>query len=94
MTSSSTETRAERGTEFIYAIAGIADLTASRVAGAIRRVQGLAARSDLAMLAGDGRADLLSRGELAFRRRSHVPEAHLETLARRAAAQREPGTDA
>jgi len=94
MTTSSTKVRASRSEELVYAMAGIADLTACRVGGVIRQFQGLLGRSDLGMLAGDGRADLLSRGELAFRRRSHSSEAHLETLARRVVAQRGADADA
>jgi hypothetical protein len=82
--------RAPRSEEFAYAIAGLIDLTASRVTGVIRQAQGVFRRSDLGLLAGEGRADLQSRGELAFRRGSHQPQAHMETLARRVVEQRGP----
>jgi hypothetical protein len=85
--------RAPRSEEFAYAIAGLMDLAAGRVIGVMRQVQYVFRRSDLGLLAGDGRTDLQSRGELAFRRSSHQPEAHLETLARRLVAQRGPGAD-
>lgn len=86
--------RSPRSEEFAYAFAGFIDLTANRVIGVMRQVQDVLRRSDLGLLAGDARADLQSRGELAFRRSSHQPEAHLETLARRAATQRDPHADA
>lgn len=94
MASTDKETRAPRSEELAYAIAGFMDLTASRVVGVMRQVQGVLRRSDLGLLAGDGRADLRSRGELALQRTSHEPEAHLETLARRVVAQRSPHADA
>jgi hypothetical protein len=87
MSTTDDKARAPRSEEFAYAIAGFIDLTASRVIGVMGQVQDVFRRSDLGLLAGDGRADLQSRGELAFRRNSHQPEAHLETLARRAVKQ-------
>lgn len=85
--------RAPRSEEFAYAIAGFIDLAADRVIGVMGQVQDVFRRSDLGLLTGDGRADLQSRGELAFRRSSHQPEAHMETLARRAATLRGPQAD-
>ena len=85
--------RAPRSEEFAYAIAGFIDLTADRVIGVMGQVQDVFRRSDLGLLTGDGRSDLQSRGELAFRRSSHQPEAHLETLARRAVTLRGPQAD-
>jgi hypothetical protein len=94
MTTPSPQTRAPRSEDLAYAAAGLIDMATYRVVGLMREVRGLLHRSDLRVIARDGHADLLSRGELAFRRHSHVPESHLETLARRAAAQRGPDADA
>jgi hypothetical protein len=85
---------ASHSEELAYAMAGLIDMAAYRVMGVAREVQGLLRRSDLGLLVGEGRADLLSRGELALRRRAHMPEAHLDTLARRAVAQRGADADA
>ena len=93
MATTDDKARAPRSEEFAYAIAGFIDLASSRVIGVGRQVQDVLRRSDLGLLAGDGRADLKSRGELAFRRSSHQPEAHLETLARRVVAQHGLHTD-
>lgn len=93
MTTTDDKVRAPHSEEFAYAIAGFIDLTATRVTGILRQVQDVCRRSDLGLLAGDGRADLQSRGELAFRRSSHQPEAHLETLARRVVTRRDPHAD-
>jgi hypothetical protein len=89
MTPTDDNARVSRTEEAAYVMAGLIDMAASRVTGLARQVQGVLRRRDVRLLAGDGRVDLRSRGELAFRRGSHQPEAHLETLARWVAEQRE-----
>lgn len=87
----SADTGAPRSEELAYLIAGLVNLTAGRVTGVMQRVQGVLRRSDLGLLADDGRADLRSRGELTLRRGAYQAEAHLEALARRVAAEHDDG---
>jgi hypothetical protein len=86
------EARADvpRSQYLMYAVAGAVDVAASPLVTMLRRAQALFGRSDLAQLAGNGGEELAARGKLAVQRSSHVPEAHLESLARQVAAMRPP----
>jgi hypothetical protein len=70
----------------MHTAAGLADLAADGLRGLGRRL----APSTV----GDATADLRSRGELAVKRQSHVPQPHLETLAQLAVAARDAKLDA
>jgi hypothetical protein len=83
--SDSTAGSARRG-EAGYVVAGLADLALSGAGSALRGLRGLLSRSDLAELAKDGQDDLKARGRLAVQRHASLPEPHLESLARQAAA--------
>ncbi|GAA1987505.1 hypothetical protein [Kitasatospora viridis] len=76
----------EGGRDPLYAVAGLADLALDRAGAALRGLRGLLGRSDLAELARDGQDELTARGRLLVQRHAATPEAHLELLARRAAA--------
>lgn len=67
--------------EVLCLAAGIADVVAEGVRGLTRRVPGPA----------EVRQELRARGELALRRNGAAPEAHMEVLARRAAARLRDG---
>jgi hypothetical protein len=67
--------------EVLYLAAGVADLVAEGVRGLTRRLPGLA----------EARQELRARGELALRRTSTEPRAHLEVLARQAAERNQDG---
>ncbi|MER5865189.1 polyprenyl synthetase [Kitasatospora sp. NPDC002040] len=73
------------GEDLVYAVAGLADLALSRVERGAGLLRGLLRRDDLGELAREGHQDLKARGELALKRHA-VPEAHMEQLARIAAA--------
>jgi len=81
---------APRSQYLVYAVAGAVDVAASPLVTMLKRAQGLFGRSDLGQLAGNGGDDLAARGKLAVQRGSHVPEAHLESLARQVVAMRPP----
>ncbi|HEY1625107.1 MAG TPA: hypothetical protein VGG16_15045 [Streptosporangiaceae bacterium] len=82
---------APRSQYLMYAVMGAVDAAASPLVATVRKVQRLTRRSDLGALASDGGSDLAARGKLAAQRSAHVPEAHLETLARQVMAMRQPG---
>ncbi|GLW09549.1 hypothetical protein Misp01_46780 [Microtetraspora sp. NBRC 13810] len=72
--------------EILLTLAGAADLVLDRVEVATRRLRATLGRSDLTELLREGHDDLKARGRLTLGR--HVPESHLEVLARRAAERR------
>jgi hypothetical protein len=76
------------GESVMYAAAGVADMVYGRVEDAARRVHSQLRRSDITDMARDGHEDLVTRGELAIRRRSATSESHLEVLARWVVQQR------
>ncbi|MEU8310189.1 hypothetical protein AB0C84_42120 [Actinomadura sp. NPDC048955] len=73
--------RAGPGNDMLCLAAGVADLVAEGLRVMARRVPGPA----------EVRQELRARGELALRRNGAAPEAHLEVLARRAAARLRDG---
>jgi hypothetical protein len=85
---------APRSQYLVYAVMGAVDAAVSPLVTTVRKVQRLTRRSDLGALASDGGSDLAARGKLAAQRRAHVPEAHLETLARQVMAMRPPRAEA
>jgi hypothetical protein len=89
---SDAEVRADapRSHYLMYAVAGAVDVATSPLVTMLRRTQALFGRSDLTQLAGSGGDELAARGMLAVQRSSHVPEAHLESLARQVVAMRPP----
>ncbi|QGV82929.1 hypothetical protein EIZ62_30130 [Streptomyces ficellus] len=68
--------------------AGVADLAFSGLSSAARTARGLLTRADVPELAAEARQQLRARGRLVMDRAAVVPPAHLEVLARRAAARR------
>ncbi|WP_129840553.1 polyprenyl synthetase [Streptomyces sp. RFCAC02] len=70
----------------VLLLAGMADLAVGAVTSAVGTLRGFLGRADTAGLAADARHDLTARGRLALDRWATVPPAHLEILARRAAA--------
>ncbi|MEV0667887.1 hypothetical protein ACIBI3_40375 [Actinomadura luteofluorescens] len=68
--------RAGSRDEMLCLVAGVADVVAEGLRGLTRRMPGPA----------EVRQELRARGELALRRNGQTPEAHLEVLARQAAA--------
>nr|WP_155074193.1 hypothetical protein [Streptomyces taklimakanensis] len=65
---------------------GLADWALDGLTTALEGLRGLLGRADLADLARKGEQDLRARGRLALDRLATVPPAHVETLARHAAA--------
>jgi len=77
--------------EVLLTAAGVADLAYSQVKRLLRPVRDVVNRSDLRELTREGHGDLKARGSIALDRRvPATPPAHLETLARRAAARSTP----
>jgi hypothetical protein len=66
--------------------AGLADLAVSTLGSAFVTVRGLLRRSDTAELAAEAQQDLIARGRLVLDQYAAAPPAHLEVLARHAAA--------
>ncbi|MEW2569404.1 polyprenyl synthetase [Streptomyces sp. NPDC047070] len=83
-----TERRGGLDERAVLLVAGLAELTVSTVGSALGTVRGLLRRSDAAELAAEAEHDLLARGRLVLDRYASAPPAHLEILARRAAARR------
>jgi hypothetical protein len=75
-----------RDLEAVLVMAGVADLALTGIGAALRGVQGLLRRSDLAELAQDGQEEMKARGRLALQRYACVSDSHMELLARRVAA--------
>ncbi|MFF3307484.1 polyprenyl synthetase [Streptomyces sp. NPDC004082] len=73
--------------------AGVADLAIGAMSTVVGGLRGLLGRSDVVELAGEGREDLKARGQLALDRYAARPPAHMEVLARHAAARRAGGAD-
>src|SRR3979409_943741 len=86
MTETSDGTGDSREREAVLLLAGVADLALSGLGAALRGVQGLLRRSDLAELAQDGQEEMKTRGRLALQRYACVSDSHMELLARRVAA--------
>ncbi|GAB2620285.1 hypothetical protein GCM10027168_60440 [Streptomyces capparidis] len=74
--------------------AGLADIALSGLGSAVGRARDLLRRSDGAGLAAEAERDLEARGRLLLDRYASVPPAHLEVLARHAAARRASEGDA
>ncbi|NSC20033.1 polyprenyl synthetase [Streptomyces albus subsp. chlorinus] len=72
---------------------GAAELAVSGLATALGRVRELLSRADVPELAADGGEELKARGRLVLDRLATGP-AHLEVLARQAAARRADSDDA
>ncbi|WP_228973759.1 polyprenyl synthetase [Streptomyces sp. DH12] len=77
----------------VLLVAGLAEVAASGVASLLGGVRGALRRTDGDGLAGDAQEELKARGRLVLDRYATVPPAHLETLARHAAARRAEGGD-
>jgi hypothetical protein len=73
--------------------AGVADLAIGALGSVVGGLRGLLGRSDVVDLAGAGREDLKARGRLVLDRYAARPPAHMEVLARHAAARRAGGAD-
>ncbi|MGI5200758.1 hypothetical protein ACQEU6_04035 [Spirillospora sp. CA-108201] len=73
--------RAGPRNETLCLAAGVADVVAEGLRGLARRMPGPA----------EVRQELRARGELALRRSGAAPEAHMEVLARQAAARPQDG---
>lgn len=76
----------QRGRDLLALLAGAADLGLETAEGLIGKARGLLGRSDLGELAADAHGDLKARGDVLLGRLAPPPEAHMETLARRAKA--------
>lgn len=85
--------RYSMGQEIVRLVAGLADLGLEQAENAAHAARALIGRSDLRELAGDCRSDLSARGAALIGRFGPPPQAHMETLAQRAAA-REDAVDA
>lgn len=81
--------------EVVLTVVGVADLAFSQAKALLRPVGDVIGRSDLRELTREGHGDLKARGRLALDRRLPATQpAHLEALARRAAAVRSTSGDA
>ncbi|MFJ5264698.1 polyprenyl synthetase [Streptomyces sp. NPDC088387] len=74
--------------QMVLLAAGLADLAVSTLDTALGTVRSLLRRSDVAELVGQAEHDLRARGRLVLDRYASAPPAHLEILARQAAARR------
>ncbi|MFF6815689.1 polyprenyl synthetase [Streptomyces sp. NPDC012403] len=72
--------------QVVLLVAGLADLAVSTLSSALGTVRGLLRRSDTAELAAEAEQDLIARGRLVLDQYAAAPPAHLEVLARHAAA--------
>ncbi|MFC3454075.1 hypothetical protein [Amycolatopsis speibonae] len=93
MTDSDAKTEQQDENEAMLLVAGVADMALSGVGSALTGLQSLLKRSDTADLAHEGHQQIKARGRLALARYAAVAPSHLELLARRIAAQREPHLD-
>jgi len=81
--------------EVVLTVVGVADLAFSQVKALLRPLGDVISRSDLRELTREGHGDVKARGRLALDRRLPATQpAHLEALARRAAAGRSMSGDA
>ncbi|ANS70483.1 hypothetical protein SLINC_8259 [Streptomyces lincolnensis] len=72
----------------VLLVAGLADVAMTTLGSALGTVRGLLRRSDVTELAAEAEQDLVARGRLVLDRYGAVPPAHLEVLARHAAARK------
>lgn len=70
-------------------LAGLADLGLEAAEGAVRRARGVLGRADLPDLAADLRREVQAHGDVVLDRAAPPAQAHMEALARRAAARAE-----
>lgn len=82
------------GGSVLRLLLGVVDVGLEQAEHAVHAARGLFGRSDLGELAADVRADLDARGDTVLGRVAPSPEAHMETLARRARAARSESADA
>ncbi|WP_194917917.1 hypothetical protein [Catenulispora rubra] len=75
-------------------LAGLADLGLEAAEGALRRARGVLARSDLPEMASDLHREVRAHGDVVLDRVAPPARAHMEDLARRAAAAREKASGA
>jgi hypothetical protein len=80
-----------RLSDAVLLAAGAADWALGGLATAVESMRGFLGRADLGELAEEGRQDLRARGRLVLDRLPASSPAHLEVLARHAAARRAPG---
>jgi hypothetical protein len=73
----------------IRLVAGLADLGLEAAEGAVRRARGVLGRSDLPEMAADLHREVKAHGDVVLDRVAPPAQAHMEALARRAAAARE-----
>ncbi|MGI5484217.1 polyprenyl synthetase [Streptomyces lavendofoliae] len=79
------------GSRLLQLAAGAADLAYGGLSSVLRDGRHLLARADVAELAAEGQRELRARGRLVLDRVAAPPPAHLEVLARHAAARRAAG---
>jgi hypothetical protein len=72
--------------QLVLLVAGLADLAVSTLGSTLATMRGLLHRSDTAELAAEAEQDLIARGRLVLDQYAAAPPAHLEVLARQAAA--------
>ncbi|MEZ0116011.1 hypothetical protein ABH920_010053 [Catenulispora sp. EB89] len=75
-------------------LAGLADLGLEAAEGAVRRARGVLARSDLPEMASDLHREVKAHGDVVLDRVAPPAQAHMEALARRAAAARDTASGA
>lgn len=75
-------------------VAGLADLGLEAAEAAVRRARGVLGRSDLPEMASDLHREVKAHGEVVLDRVAPPAEAHMEAVARRAAAAREEDSGA
>ena len=75
-------------------LAGLADLGLEAAETAVRRARGVLGRSDLPEMASDLHREVKAHGDVVLDRVAPPAEAHMEALARRAAAAREKASGA
>lgn len=75
-------------------VAGLADLGLEAAEAAVRRARSVLGRSDLPEMASDLHREVKAHGEVVLDRVAPPAEAHMEAVARRAAAAREEDSGA
>ena len=81
------------GREALRLLLGVADVGLEQAERAIHITRGLLGRSDLGEMAAEVRSDLAARGDALLGRVAPPAEAHMETLARLAQAERSESAD-
>ena len=81
------------GREALRLLLGVADVSLEQAERAIHVARGLLGRSDLGEIAAEVRGDLAARGDALLGRVAPPSEAHMETLARLAEAERSESAD-